>query len=349
MGFLLALLVLALLALLPLLVPALLSRGLSAEGHAWTRRERRWTLALAVLLVLAASAVYRQVGSAPEVVIHHELEALSPAGQVTQPEAWAALLQRIAARLPARPDNAGYLRLLAEDAASHDRWDEAAVHYGRLADLAGGDADVQAMALTARFMAAGRRIDVALQRDMETLLSLEPRQPSVRGMLGMAAFGAGDYRTAIGHWEFALQALPPADPVAAMLRDGVQRARQALGELPAAAAGAGLRVLIGIPPDLQAAPGTPVFVFLSQEGVRMPLAARRLQWADLPASVLLGEADLLAGQAWPVQGRVQVVARLAVGGVATGSGDDPEARSDWLDAASLPAQVDLTLSQPLKK
>lgn len=342
MGFLLATTVLLLLAMLPLLLPAFTTAAFSVQPHAWSRRHRRILLGLAVLVLGCVAAGYAWLGAWPDVRIRQDLQALERMPQAGQAAAYQALMPRIKARLAARPDNATYLRLLGDDAASREAWDEAVGYYGRLARLPGADADTRAVALTARFMAAGRKISPELRRDMESLLALEPRQPSVRGMLGMVAYEAGDFRTAVTHWELALQALPPHDPVAETLRAGVSQARAALGE-PQVAAKPWLVVALsashteGLPPE------TPVFVFVTRQGGGMPLAARKLQLGDLPVRLSLSQSDALQGQDLATAGQVQVVARLARSGRPTGENGDPEVRSGWFDSASPAVPVELAL------
>lgn len=336
MSYWLALLCLVLLVILPFVLPAAGSALLSAEPYAWTQRQRRVLLVLALALAISAGWLYRQLGGAQDVLIQRELQAMPTDVLYTEAASWQALAERIAMRLQQRPGNAGYLRILAEEASAREQWHQAAAYYQRLAGISGHDPAVEVLALTARFMAAGRRIDASLKADMEAVLSIDPSQASVRGMLGMAAFETGHWQEAITQWQQALQYLPADDPVAVMLAQGIVRARGQLGEsLPE------LRVWLPRPQAIEAPAAATVFVFLSREGVPMPLAARRLSLAELPLELALGAADALGSQDWPVtEGRLQVGARLVPAG-AVGGETLWEARSGWFDARAWPDRLEL--------
>jgi len=342
MSFWIAATCLAMLVLVPFVLPALSSTVLAPTAHAWSRRERITLLLVAVLLVVVAALVYRHLGAASDVRIYRELQAMPAEAMTPESPQWQSLLVRIAARSAERPANHGYLRLLAEDAAAREDWAAANGYYQQLAELSGHDPDVEALWLTARFMAANRQIDETLRQDMEALLSLDPAQASVRGMLGMDAFAKAQYGEAISHWQQALKHLPPNDPVAAMLKQGVTRARLALGEsLPV------LRIEVPSPGLADPLPAdSTVFVFVSLEGQRMPLAARKLALSQLPLVLELGEADVLGGQSWPVQaGRLRVSARLVPAG-AVGGEVLWEAASDWQPAPVGDATVVLSPVTP---
>ena len=337
MSYWLAVVCLLLLVVLPFLLPAMSTALFSQEGFSWSRRQRLGLLLLMVFVLLCWSVLYRYLGNGQDVLIQRDLQRLPAEVMYTESPQWQVLVGQITERLQQRPDNTGYLRILAEEASARERWHEAAAYYRRLSMLSGNDPAVETMVLTARFMAAGRQIDASLRADMEALLSVDPAQASVRGMLGMAAFEAGQWQEAITQWQQALRYLPANDPVATMLSQGIVRARAQLGEaLPA------LQVSIPRPENIESGADTGVFVFLSREGVRMPLAARKVPLSSLPGELALGAADVLGGQDWPVtEGRLQVTARLVSGG-AVGDAALWEARSDWFDAAVWPARLALS-------
>lgn len=339
----LASLSLVLLAALPLWLPASATAWLSQERSGWMRRQRLLLLGVLLVLVAAAAETYRQLGAAEDVRLAGLLRQFDGLPAEQQPAAWTALAAEFRARLVRRPDNTGYLRLLAEDAAWREDWPEAARHYSHLARLAGGNPEVAAMAMTARFMADGRRISTALRADMESVLALAPEQPSVRGMLGMQAFESADYALAIEHWQWALRGLSADDPVAASLRVGIQRARQALQ------GGSGdtwLKVHLAVEGGGDYAADTPVFVFVSRAEGSMPLAARRLRLADLPLTLELGSGDALQGADLRSAGAVRVAVRLARAGTVQAGTDDPEVHSVWFEAAAPPEHLAMTLRLP---
>lgn len=306
---------------------------------------RRWpVLLLCLLCILLALALYLRLGAWTDVRLAERWQHLPRLPAAEQADAYAGLLSDFQRRVEQRPDSVGYRRILAEDAVARQDWKAAQQHYGHLNTLSGGHPEVQAMALTARFMAANRRLDEALRQDMLALIALEPEQPAVRGMLGMGAYEAGDYTQAIEHWQWALRGLEAGDPVAESLRAGILRARQALGDDEAVAPDHWLTVQLQLAGDRNAWPeDSVVFVFVSEAAGSMPVAARKLALSDLPLSLSFADGDGLQGRNIREAGQVQVVVRLAAAGVASGSAGGPEARSDWFDSHEPPADLQLTL------
>jgi cytochrome c-type biogenesis protein CcmH len=168
---------------------------------------------------------------------------------------------------------------------------------------------------------------------------------------GVIAVRAGDKETAKASWTKLLEGNPPPeirDLITAQLKElGVDVAAGAGAAGPAmAAAGGGMgagpmsggmggdgaptgrtiRISVKVDPSLadKVKPGTVLFVAAREPGIPgPPIAATRITTDDLPAVVVLSDADtMIAGRDLSSVKDVEIVARVAYGGTAvTASGD----------------------------
>ena len=115
----------------------------------------------------------------------------------------------------------------------------------------------------------------------------------------------------------------------------------------AAAVRVPVHVELGAGVSLPAA--TVVYVIArANDGNPMPVAVKRLSVADLPADVVLSDADAMTvGRSLAGAGRIELVARATRSGDVKAMPGDYETRSGALDVASLSAPVVLVLDRPL--
>jgi cytochrome c-type biogenesis protein CcmH len=295
-------------------------------------------------VLLAAVGLYRMLGAAEDIRIRQQMETVFEGGD-HDPEALAALMDRIEQRVNAGREQPAYLLLLADAAMRAGRPAEAAGWYRRLNDTGTPSARWLALEAQARFMANDNRFTPAITGLLDRALALEPRQPTARGLLGMAAFAEARYADAVTHWEKALAGLPPDSQAARSLRSGLAEARKRGGGDTPAADGPAIRVSLRLGDGITAPPDTPVFVFVRGEAPR-PLAARRLRVSDLPATVMLDERHAVMGDAGLAEaGRVRVAARVSLGGTPRPGSGDIEGESDWLVLDAALTEVALTLDR----
>ncbi len=162
---------------------------------------------------------------------------------------------------------------------------------------------------------------------------------------GVIAVRAGDNETAKRNWTKLLEGNPPPeirDVITAQLKElGVEVAAGAPMAASAGGMGAGpmsggmagggaatgrtIRISVKVDPALAGnlKPGTTLFVAAREPGIPgPPIAAKRISTDDLPAVVVLSDADtMIAGRDLSSVNDVEIVARVEYGGTAiTGSG-----------------------------
>lgn len=321
-----------------LVVDAGVDSGASAVPQ---RSGGAWLLVLSGVAVLGiAVAGYARLGAAPDLA----LRTLLAQGSGTSS---AELVTHLRARLVQRPDNTYYRLLLARLELEAGHPDDALAAYRELLKREPDATQVRAEYAQALFLAAGNQITDSVRTEAEQVLVQDPGNSIALGLRGISAFQAGDYHSAIAAWN-AVIAAAPASPEADAVRGAIAAARARLGEAPppplvrvAVTLGTGVDAAAGIAPD------TPVFVFVREwQGPPMPVAARRLRFADLPATLEFDDSTALA-PARPLSsiGQIEVVARLALGGTPTPSPGDIEGRAGPFDRSAQVIGADLVIDR----
>ncbi len=312
----------------------------------------RWILL--PLVAVASILIYARLGSAPDVVIRQQLEGL---GEQTTPEQMAALIGDIEARAAERPDNLHYQALLGRYYMGQQEYARAAAAYTALVEQLPEDAQSLAYAAQAQYLARGRELDEGSRLLAERALAVNPHQRTALGLLGMASYEQGQYRAAIDYWQRLLAMEPPGSESARMIAGVIDNARGKLGESPGAApagsalpgsalagaapagsapadgtpaaGGAGITVQVSLPDGAQVPAGDTVFVLArnAESDSRMPIAVRRLQAGQLPATLRLDDSNSMAGQKLSETASVLVLVQVSP------DGRPGEANATWLGRA----------------
>lgn len=154
------------------------------------------------------------------------------------------------------------------------------------------------MLIQAAFFDNQQQPSVEIYSLIRQSLAIEPNQTQFLGLAGMVAFELGEYRNAIEHWKALWQGLPD-DPNTEILVQGIERAAERLQEQGEDVDLGFLKrkrlmVNVDISPELKAQypANTTVFVAaVAVDGSPMPLAAQRLTLGQLPAQVVLSDAQ----------------------------------------------------------
>ncbi len=333
-----------------------------ASGRLWA--------GVTVAVVASAGAGYwwtgmpGQIGQAPAGFTTAS-EGAAPGGPAgagsapgqTGPEQMAALVEKLAARMQAQPDDPEGWNMLGRSYMSLGRIDDALAAYTRALKLKPEDATTLTDYADALAVKNGRTLDGEPTLLLERALKLEPDNLKTLALAGTAAFNRGDYATAVKHWERVAQVGPANGELVEMARSGVAEARER-GKLPAASTtatgaapaptaaaqpgaaaspGPGITGTVRLAAALkaQAAPEDTVFIFARPaEGARMPLAIVRKQVKDLPFEFKLDDSQAMSPAA-----RLSSARRVIVGARISKSGQAMPQPGD-LEGLSAPVAVD---------
>ncbi len=312
--------------------------------HATARAGGGWlVLVVAVTLVSGAVLLYQQLGAGPDL----EVAALL---QTTEPGATGPLREKLIARLKQRPQHLHYWVLLARLEQAEQRHPQALVAFERALAIVPEDVALIMEYAEAKFVAAHYKIDADVDAIIERALALDPKNSSAHSLQGIDAYNRQDYRSAINHWQLALNGADPLSQDLGLLRASIAQAQTLLGEPNDAlrlsvrvSLGAGVLADNGNPLD----PATPVFVYAREwQGMVMPLVAQRLVVGDLPTEVILDDSLALSPQR-PMSSvaGLELVARVAIGGTPQPESGDIEGRSGPVDPLHTDKPYDLVIDQ----
>lgn len=317
----------------------------SPASSAAAGSSRRTAWALLLVLPLASVATYLALGR-PDAARPLAAAEAAAEHQVTS-EQIQAMVQTLADRLKAKPDDVEGWQMLARSYAAMGRPTDAVAALRQVVTLKPGDAGVLADLADMLTMAQDRRFDGEPQRLIDQALALDTRHPKALALAGSAAFDRNDFAAAQALWQRLLAQLPADSELAQQVRGGIAEAQQrqagtapapatatATAAAPAQAASPGasqpaagaavLRGQVRVSPQLlaQVPAGATLFVFArAAQGSRMPLAIVR---QTVPASggwplafTLDDSTSMAAGASLSQAGQVVVVARISKSGNAT--------------------------------
>jgi cytochrome c-type biogenesis protein CcmH len=345
-----ALMVLAAIALL--IYPLVKPLPAAARGEPVAKKAAPLAFALAVAILLGAIGLYASLNNFPW-DNPLSVEAV-PAGHGGTGA--AGTMNEVTATLEARlakdPNDREGWRMLGRTYLVGGNAGKAAAAYEKANALAPQkDIDLQLDLAEALVLTDDPAVQPRAKAIIDDALAADASNQKALWYQGVIAIRAGDTQTAAKNWTKLLEGNPPPeirDVIAAQLKElGVDVPAGAVAAGPAtAAAGSGmgagpmsggmggdvaptgrtLRVSVKVDPALagKVKPGATLFVAAREPGIPgPPIAATRITTDDLPAVVVLSDANtMIAGRDLSSVNDVEIVARVAYGGTAvTASGD----------------------------
>jgi cytochrome c-type biogenesis protein CcmH len=242
-----------------------------------------------------------------------------------------AMIDKLAARLKERPDDADGWAMLGRSYAVLGRHELAVPAFKQAVAMRPGDAVLIADYADALIVTNGRSIEGESSRLIAQALKIDPNNLKALSLAGTAAFERKDYAGALRHWEKMAQVAPNSEFVL-QIQSGIDEARKLMGGQPMAAAaqvapqptpaaGTSVSGVVTLRAALvgKAAPDDTLFVFARpSEGSRMPLAILRKQVKDLPLTFTLDDSMAMSpATRLSLAKNVVVGARISKGGDAT--------------------------------
>ncbi|OLU27719.1 c-type cytochrome biogenesis protein CcmI [Pseudomonas sp. PA27(2017)] len=287
-----------------------------SEARQARRLGRAVPLLAVVLVPVLAVSLYLQWGAIDKVE-----QARTFSGE---PHSIEEMTARLEQAVQNNPESAEGWYFLGRSYMAQQRAADAARAFGQAVKVAGREPELLGQWAQALYFAAGKQWSPQLDALTSEALKADPEEVTSLGLLGIAAYEEQRFADAIGYWERLVAVLPDGDPSRQAIAGGIERARQEMGSqaedgAPAQSqASAGLQVRIELAPALRdkVQPGDAVFVFArAASGPPMPLAAKRLTVADLPAEVSLSDSDAMMPQLkLSAFEQVQLVARISRAG-----------------------------------
>lgn len=276
----------------------------------WLRRGS--ALLLAVLLPVAAFALYLQVGD-PKAAAQLAQEQPDAHGDGAGDTQVQAMVDGLARRLEEQPRNLPGWVMLARSYETLELFDAAALAYRRAlqeARRSAMDEEVQARlwADLADTLASaqGGDLDGEAGKAIAQALQLQPSQPKALALAGSAAVRHGQLDEAGKHWRALLAQLEPGSDMALRVQDDLLKLETLASEdsssITAKTAAASKSSLSGElrwaaskanPSELSRLAKAQVFVVARADGHPRPVAVLRLPATALPTHFTLGPENLL--------------------------------------------------------
>lgn len=322
-----------------------------STAMAGSRGQRQaWAVALALLLLVPSAAVvlYARLGNPTATTVASASDAGK--GHEMSEAQIAAMVDNLAQRLQAHPDEAQGWLLLARSYAALGRFADAANAYARADALIPDNADLLADYADVLAMAQGKRLTGRPAELARRALAIDPQHQKALALAGTAAMEARDLDGALAYWRRLLAQLPEGSEEARQVstvvaevesarRDsrgpagvaGTAPRRTGQAAVAAAPAGATIAGRVDIAPALaaQVALSDTVFIFArAVDGPRMPLAVLRVPARELPKQFRLDDSMGIApGVKLSSAAAVVVEARISKSGNALPQPGDLSGRS----------------------
>lgn len=282
----------------------------------------RLMVPLVMVAVVGASTFwYQQYGAEGDLTLYAIQQEVRqhPEGSLSM---FTERMEAEAERQPNNPNVWSALFPIYRDTGQPEKAEEA---LERLLAIEGRIPPLLAQMAQLQFFMAERQLTPEVQALVDETLELDPRQPTVLGLLGIHAFDSGDYETAIDRWRRAVANIENPE-TAASLRDGIRVAQERMGVVPenadaAAAQSQGIRVNVSLDAELEGSVSDDATVFITardMDGELPPLAVIRAQVSELPMTVVLDDAAAMSADAQISQVReARLMVRLSPSGQAT--------------------------------
>ena len=337
-----------------------------------SRMARPKLAALGLLALLVAAGGYWWTGSPGAIgqpPAGVEAGGAGAASHTLGQDQIAAMVDKLAERLKANPDDAEGWTMLARSYGALGRTDDALAAFDRVLKLRPDDASSLADYADALAVKNGLTLDGEPLKLIERALKLDPDNLKALLLAGTAAFNRNDFAAAVQLWDRAAKVGPADNALAQQARSGAAEAR-ARGKLPpavggdpalaamaapaaapapapaaekapnaAAAAGGAIVGSVSLAPALagKVSAQDTVFIFArAATGSRMPLAILRKQVKDLPMSFQLDDSQAMSPAA-----RLSTASQVVVGARVSKSGQAMPQPGD-LEGLSAPMAVGAT-------
>ena len=188
-------------------------------------------LALAFGLPLAAVIFYFQIGNPDSITGTPRVEAPS---QATRPaerpqEQIEANVGKLAERLKTNPSDAEGWKMLARSYTELGRYGEAVGAYAKATELQPNAADLWAEYAFVTAMTNNQNFEGRPMELINQALKVDPENPKVLHLAGIAASQTKDYKKAVEYWERALKKTPADSEARQMIQDQINEAKSLAG------------------------------------------------------------------------------------------------------------------------
>jgi cytochrome c-type biogenesis protein CcmH len=283
-----------------------LLEDVAPDANPTTSDDRGRGAAITVVLLVPLLAVFiylirgNPAALSPEKITVAQQAGSGPAHAVTMGQI-ESMVQGLAARLEANPQDAKGWRVLGRSYVALGRYQEAVGALEHAVSMIPDDPDLLADYADALAMTNGQTLNGKPMEMVKRALQLDPNHEKSLWLAGTQAYNQGDYPAAAAYWERLAKQMPPGSKESQQVMNIIAEARDlAAGKAPAPVAQTAAAVpaaqvtgTVSLSPALAArtAPTDTLYVFAkAPQGPPMPLATFRAQVKDLPMKFNLDDS-----------------------------------------------------------
>lgn len=177
---------------------------------------RKTAVVLLIALPILAVTSYAMLGKP---------RAIDPVERVAKPEMTPeqinAMVERLAEKMKANPEDMQGWLMLGRSYKSQGRFEEAVSAFAKAEKAMEKEPDLLASYAETIALARGKGLAGKPRQLVEKALKVDPKHPHSLFLAGAAAMEAGDNKKGIAYWESLLPMVEPGSDIDTMLRDGI--------------------------------------------------------------------------------------------------------------------------------
>ncbi|MCK4865330.1 MAG: c-type cytochrome biogenesis protein CcmI [Gammaproteobacteria bacterium] len=312
--------------------------------------------------VLAAS-FYAYLGN-PELIDDAKQRAAAPSGHASSQDSELGtveqMVEKLAARMKEKPDNAEGWFMLGRTYMSLNRYEEAVAALEKTNELVPNNPAVMLRYADALTMLRGGQMSGKPFELIKKAVAMKPDDPTGLWLLGMGYEEQGEYQKAISYWNLLLPLLKDdksVNEVTRLIQQTKRKSGNALADTTPVnvkpiekTAVKKLTVKVSIDKSMlkNVSENDIVFIFArALNGPPMPLAAVRKQVKDLPVEVILDDSmAMMPNMKMSSFEKVHVVARVSKSGSAMPQSGDLESEAHEARAGQK-EKIELTINRSI--
>lgn len=203
-------------------------RGDRSQFPSVSPAQRGTALVLALLILLAAMALYAGLGS-PEALSSTQVLSRKEDTPAVSGEQIEGMVKRLVEKLKVNPDDASGWRMLAHSYETLGRFDQAVDAYRHLMQLIPDNPDFLTDYAVTLGMSLNQRLAGEPEKLIDHALAIDPNHIQALALSGSAAFERKDYPRAIKNWERILALAPNDAGMTASIKESIANAKRLSG------------------------------------------------------------------------------------------------------------------------
>ena len=196
----------------------------SSGGHM-----RHWAIAAVIAVPILTVSLYLMLGKPGGLDSPHKTAGANQSQEVTQ-EQINAMVEGLAQKLKAKPDDVEGWAMLGRSYVQLRRYSDASAAYARAVALLPDNAQLLADYADVLAMNNGRSMQGEPEKVIQRALKADPNNIKALALAGTAAFQRQEYRGAIEAWQKLLKLVPADSQIAQQIGAGISQAQGLTGQ-----------------------------------------------------------------------------------------------------------------------